>query len=213
MERPLPASGVIVVANTSNAVRTIRIKAVLPMARVSWRTGFLPQRCKLSLCRTAHGSLPPIRPRPRRPPERKYSPMIVKRVVRTPVWGVPDLDEISTAHVERNNSTMRVDASFHAANEWLQQEGREPTARARPELHALQLLPQAYDDPHDPGNQGPRCRWRGSLDWPSAKTGKSSSRWLVLHYQNGPLPSGRTVPRPEPEPARLACRAGRRSPR
>lgn len=41
-------------------------------------------------------------------PERKYSPMIVKRVVRTPVYGVPDEDKISTAHVERNNLTMRM---------------------------------------------------------------------------------------------------------
>lgn len=41
-------------------------------------------------------------------PERKYSPMIVKRVVRTPIYGVPDEDKISTAHVERNNLTMRM---------------------------------------------------------------------------------------------------------
>lgn len=36
-------------------------------------------------------------------PERKYSPMVVKSVVRTPIWGVPDPDHISTAHVERQN--------------------------------------------------------------------------------------------------------------
>jgi len=39
-------------------------------------------------------------------PERKYSPMIVKRVVRTPIYGVPDLNHITTGHVERNNLTM-----------------------------------------------------------------------------------------------------------
>jgi len=41
-------------------------------------------------------------------PERKYSPMVVKRVVRTPIYGVPDHDHIATAHVERNNLTMRM---------------------------------------------------------------------------------------------------------
>jgi len=41
-------------------------------------------------------------------PERKYSPMVVKRVIRTPLYGVPDPDHISTAYVERNNLTMRM---------------------------------------------------------------------------------------------------------
>jgi IS1 family transposase len=41
-------------------------------------------------------------------PDRKYSPMVVKAVIRTPVWGVPDPDFISTAYVERNNLTMRM---------------------------------------------------------------------------------------------------------
>lgn len=41
-------------------------------------------------------------------PERKYSPMVVKSVIRTPLYGVPDPDRISTAHVERNNLTMRM---------------------------------------------------------------------------------------------------------
>ena len=34
--------------------------------------------------------------------------MVVKQVIRTPIWGVPDPDHISTAYVERNNLTMRM---------------------------------------------------------------------------------------------------------
>ncbi len=34
--------------------------------------------------------------------------MVVKSVVRTPIYGVPDPDHITTAHVERNNLTMRM---------------------------------------------------------------------------------------------------------
>ena len=38
----------------------------------------------------------------------KYSPIVVTDVVRTPVWGAPDAKTITTAHVERNNLTMRM---------------------------------------------------------------------------------------------------------
>jgi IS1 family transposase len=41
-------------------------------------------------------------------PERKYSPLVVKRVVRTQIWGAPDPIHISTAYVERQNLTMRM---------------------------------------------------------------------------------------------------------
>jgi IS1 family transposase len=41
-------------------------------------------------------------------PERKYSPMVVKQVVRTAIYGVPDPANISTAYVERQNLTMRM---------------------------------------------------------------------------------------------------------
>lgn len=41
-------------------------------------------------------------------PERKYSPMVVKKVIRVPLYGVPDPDYISTAYVERQNLTMRM---------------------------------------------------------------------------------------------------------
>lgn len=40
--------------------------------------------------------------------ERKYSPMIVKSIIRTRLYGVPDPDHITTAHVERQNLTMRM---------------------------------------------------------------------------------------------------------
>lgn len=40
--------------------------------------------------------------------ERKYSPMVVQEVVRTPVFGLPDEEHISTAYVERQNLTMRM---------------------------------------------------------------------------------------------------------
>jgi IS1 family transposase len=38
----------------------------------------------------------------------KYSPMVVTDVIRTAIWGRPDPDHITTAHVERNNLTMRM---------------------------------------------------------------------------------------------------------
>ena len=38
----------------------------------------------------------------------KYSPMVVTETIRTAVWGRPDPDYITTAHVERNNLTMRM---------------------------------------------------------------------------------------------------------
>jgi hypothetical protein len=41
-------------------------------------------------------------------PDRKYSPMVVKSVVRTAIWGVPDPGYVTTAHVERQNLSMRM---------------------------------------------------------------------------------------------------------
>lgn len=41
-------------------------------------------------------------------PDTRYSPSFVKSMRRVRVWGAPDPDYISTAHVERNNLTMRM---------------------------------------------------------------------------------------------------------
>lgn len=41
-------------------------------------------------------------------PDSRYSPSIVTAVRRRAVWGAPDPDYISTAHIERQNLTMRM---------------------------------------------------------------------------------------------------------
>jgi IS1 family transposase len=41
-------------------------------------------------------------------PDRKYSPMVVKEMKRTPVFGAPDPAHISTSYIERQNLTMRM---------------------------------------------------------------------------------------------------------
>lgn len=41
-------------------------------------------------------------------PEARYSPPIVRAVRRRTVWGAPDPQYISTAHIERQNLTMRM---------------------------------------------------------------------------------------------------------
>jgi hypothetical protein len=37
-----------------------------------------------------------------------HSPMVVTEVIRTPIWGNPDPEFMTTAHVERLNLTMRM---------------------------------------------------------------------------------------------------------
>jgi IS1 family transposase len=41
-------------------------------------------------------------------PDTKYSPSKVLEIRRRAVWGAPDLDTVSTAHIERQNLTMRM---------------------------------------------------------------------------------------------------------
>ena len=45
---------------------------------------------------------------PEEHPDRKYSPLVVKEMRRTPVFGAPDPTHISTAYVERQNLNMRM---------------------------------------------------------------------------------------------------------
>lgn len=45
---------------------------------------------------------------PDKGPERKYSPGICTGAKKVPVYGVPDPNQISTSHVERQNLTMRM---------------------------------------------------------------------------------------------------------
>ncbi|HEX5275009.1 MAG TPA: IS1 family transposase [Candidatus Rubrimentiphilum sp.] len=41
-------------------------------------------------------------------PDTKYSPSKVLEIRRRAVWGAPNLDTVSTAHIERQNLTMRM---------------------------------------------------------------------------------------------------------
>jgi hypothetical protein len=45
---------------------------------------------------------------PRNSAERRYSPAACIGAVKTPMYGEPDADEISTSYIERQNLTMRM---------------------------------------------------------------------------------------------------------
>lgn len=57
-------------------------------------------------------------------PERKYSPVVVKSVVRTALWSVPDPDYITTAHVRTPEPfDANGNAALHASKECVLEEG------------------------------------------------------------------------------------------
>src|ERR1019366_5270394 len=75
-------------------------------------------------------------------PAARYSPGVCVGAEQKRVEGRPDPKHISTSYAERQNLSMRMGMRrFTAADERLQQEGREPRARRGDLLHALQLRP------------------------------------------------------------------------
>ena len=83
----------------------------------------------------------------------RYSPPACIGIEMRPIMGDPD-DGARVDLVRRapEPHDAHVDAPLHAADERVLKEVREPRARGRAALHALQLLPRAPDAPRDAGD-------------------------------------------------------------
>jgi IS1 family transposase len=97
-------------------------------------------------------------------PDTRYSPAKCNGAKKEARFGNPDQAHISTSYVERANLTMRMgDAPFHAPNERLLEEGREPRARRGDPHDALQLRQNPQVAPRHPGDGSGRLGSRLDL--------------------------------------------------
>ncbi len=90
--------------------------------------------------------------------EGRYSPPRVTSTEKTPIFGAPIAEDVSTSYVERRNLTPpHVDAPLNASDQRVQQEAGEPLRGRRTPRRALQLRPPSLDAAHQ-ARDGGRCR-------------------------------------------------------
>lgn len=87
--------------------------------------------------------------------ERRYSPSTCTGFYIVPVMGNPDVDRVSTSHVQAvEPHDPDAAAPVHPARQRLLPEGGESGARRVPALHVVQLRTAPPDDPHHARVQG-----------------------------------------------------------
>lgn len=119
-------------------------------------------------------------------PETRYSPAQCIGAMASTVTGRPDARHISTSYVERQNLTMRMSATFYAADKWILEESRESSTRAGPLLHVLQFLPCSSDPPSYASNGSWNFKSRMGTFGNSGIARKEGRAGRVI--QTGPLP-------------------------